>query len=265
MRISVHGTARHNTARHRAAQHSAAQHSAARCSTARCSTARCSTAQHKQDTSQVQYTWSTWSVLYHLIGIRKSINCWLSFPYLWHGLHHLPHQLTHLVSSHHSSCTCTEITSQIYIHVTNQPAFYQLTKTDKEILTGLESTLTGQEKKIEMHLSSGQESSLFPVQLLTPLVLWASWKELKVLLVQKNVQRNYVLNVYLSFGRVNRNYNSRLSHRQSNLSRTSGHRVFHSLITADIPSVIPSSEQTELINDNRSTSQSKDQLLTHSW
>ena len=200
MRISVHGTARHNTARHHAARHSAAQHSAARCSTA-----RCSTAQHKQDTSQVQYTWSTWSVLYHLIGIRKSINCWLSFPYLWHGLHHLPHQLTHLVSSHHSSCTCTEITSQIYIHVTNQPAFYQLTKTDKEILTGLESTLTGQEKKIEMHLSSGQESSLFPVQLLTPLVLWASWKELKVLLVQKNVQRNYVLNVYLSFGRVNRN------------------------------------------------------------
>ena len=30
-----------------------------------------------------------------------------------------------------------------------------------------------------MHLSSGQESSVFLVQLLTQLVLWASWKELK--------------------------------------------------------------------------------------
>ena len=40
-------------------------------------------------------------------------------------------------------------------------------------------------------------------------------------LVQKSVQRNYDLNVYLSF--------SRLSHRQSNLSRMSGHCIFCTL------------------------------------
>ena len=68
-----------------------------------------------------------------------------------------------------------------------------------------------------------RESSLFPVQLLTLLVLWESWKELKVSLVQKYVPRNYVLNVLLSFGRVNTK--SHLSHRQNNLSRTSGHEL----------------------------------------
>ena len=48
-----------------------------------------------------------------------------------------------------------------------------------------------------------------------------------ITLVQKNVQRNYVLNyyvLYLSFGRVNTN--SHLSHRQINLSQTDGHHVF---------------------------------------
>ena len=43
-----------------------------------------------------------------------------------------------------------------------------------------------------MHLSSGQETSVFFVQLLTQLVLWASWKEPQVLLVQKNVQRMFL-------------------------------------------------------------------------
>ena len=37
--------------------------------------------------------------------------------------------------------------------------------------------------------------------------------------------KNYVLNVYLSFGRVNTN--SQLSHRQNNLSRMSGHCFSH--------------------------------------
>ena len=55
-----------------------------------------------------------------------------------------------------------------------------------------------------MHLSGGQESSLFLDQLLTLLVLWASWKEMKEQACyntcpEKCAVRNYVLNVYLSF------------------------------------------------------------------
>ena len=87
-------------------------------------------------------------------------------------------------------------------------------------------------KKIKMHLSSGQVSFLFS---LSNFLLYLSfgqvgknWKnKCGLSLVQKNVQRDYVLNVYLSFGWVNTN--SHLSHRQNNLSRTSGHRVLCTL------------------------------------
>ena len=73
------------------------------------------------------------------------------------------------------------------------------------------------------------ESSVFLVQLLILLFLWASWKELKEQVCyaacpEKNVQRNYVLNVYLWFGWVSPN--SHLSHWQNNLSLISGHHVF---------------------------------------
>ena len=52
------------------------------------------------------------------------------------------------------------------------------------------------------------ESSVSLVQLLTLLVLWASWKELKeqasyITCPEKCAEvRNYVLNVYLSFGQM---------------------------------------------------------------
>ena len=47
------------------------------------------------------------------------------------------------------------------------------------------------------------DSSVSLIQLLTLLVLWASWKELLLLpLVQRNVHRNYVLDVYLAFGQT---------------------------------------------------------------
>ena len=67
------------------------------------------------------------------------------------------------------------------------------------------------------------ESSIFLIQLLTLLVFWASWTSMLYHLSRKNVQRNYVLNVYLSFGWVN--MNSHLSHRQNNLSWKNVHHI----------------------------------------
>ena len=71
------------------------------------------------------------------------------------------------------------------------------------------------------------ESSVSLVPFLTLLVLWATWKELKeqvcFMAVQKNVQRNHVLNVYLAFGRVQTPTHT------CPTDKTCGHRVFHTL------------------------------------
>ena len=94
------------------------------------------------------------------------------------------------------------------------------------ILYSLESTLcTGQEyvhgkiKNILMHLSSGQVT-LFLVQLLTLLFLWESWKELKeqvcYIACPEKCAEELCPKCYLS-------------HRQNNLSWTSGHHVFCTL------------------------------------
>ena len=73
----------------------------------------------------------------------------------------------------------------------------------------------------------GSESSVSLVPFLTLLVLWATWKELKeqvcFMAVQKNVQRNHVLNVYLAFGRVQTPTHT------CPTDKTCGHRVFHTL------------------------------------
>ena len=89
--------------------------------------------------------------------------------------------------------------------------------------------VTGQEKKIEMHLSSGQVSLCFPCPTFNstcPLSKLERTERTSMFyhLSRKNVLRNYGQHVYLSFEWVNTN-----SHRQNNLSRTRGHHVFRSL------------------------------------
>ena len=75
---------------------------------------------------------------------------------------------------------------------------------------------------IEIHMSSGQVSLWFPCP------TFNSTCPLSKLERTENVQMNYVLNVYLSFGQLNTN--SHLSHRQNNLSQTSGYCVFCTLL-----------------------------------
>ena len=81
-----------------------------------------------------------------------------------------------------------------------------------------------------MHLSSGQVSVCFRCPTFNfPLGKLERTERTSVLysFSRKNVERDDVLNVYLSFGWVNTN--SHLSHRQNNLSQMSGHHIFRIL------------------------------------
>ena len=115
----------------------------------------------------------------------------------------------------HTHCNSMEVTLSIFL----APLLYQ--------------PLQGKKKDWDALVQWASESSFSLVPLLTVLVLWASCKELKVKQVcyiacPEKCAEEYVLNVYLSFGWVNTN--SHLSHRQNNLSRMSGHRVFRTLL-----------------------------------
>ena len=82
-----------------------------------------------------------------------------------------------------------------------------------------------------MHLSSGQETSLFLVQLLTLLVLWTSWKELKEQAWFITCPEKCAEELCPKCLLVLWTMNSHLSHRQNNLSHPA--LTYFSLLTKE--------------------------------